>query len=81
MAIARTVLDVFEEEKLQENAKNVGAYMKEKLESLKHLHDIVGDVRGVGLLLGVEFVKDQITREPATKKADTIKKRLIIQKQ
>ncbi|MQL76032.1 hypothetical protein Taro_008422 [Colocasia esculenta] len=64
------VLRVLEKEKLQENAFVVGSYMKERLRQLQEKHDIIGDVRGRGLLLGVELVTDRETKTPA--KAETL---------
>lgn len=59
------VLKVIEKEKLQENAFTVGCYLKERLTSLKDKYDIIGDVRGRGLLLGVELVTDRKQKIPA----------------
>lgn len=63
------VLKVLEKEKLQENAFVVGSYMKERLMSLKDKYEIIGDVRGRGLMLGVELVTDRKLKTPA--KAET----------
>ena len=60
------VLDVIDREKLQANALTVGNYIFAGLERLKAKHNIIGDVRGRGLLLGIELVKDRDTKEPAT---------------
>ena len=60
------VLDVIEREKLQANALRMGNQILAGLEGLKEKHDVIGDVRGKGLLLGVELVKDRATKEPAT---------------
>ncbi|MEO6608720.1 MAG: aminotransferase class III-fold pyridoxal phosphate-dependent enzyme [Aestuariivirga sp.] len=59
------VLDVIRDEKLIENCKTTGAYMKARLLELKSKFDLIGDVRGVGLALGVELVRDRRTLEPA----------------
>ncbi|GJM88883.1 hypothetical protein PR202_ga05459 [Eleusine coracana subsp. coracana] len=59
------VLKVLEKEKLQENAFVVGSYLKERLKMLKEKHDIIGDVRGRGFLLGVELVTDRQAKTPA----------------
>ncbi|OEL23471.1 Alanine--glyoxylate aminotransferase 2-like protein 3, mitochondrial [Dichanthelium oligosanthes] len=59
------VLKVLEKEKLQENAFVVGSYLKELLNKLKEKHDIIGDVRGKGFLLGVELVTDHEKKTPA----------------
>jgi 4-aminobutyrate aminotransferase len=48
------------------NAARVGEFMLQRLRGWKQTHPLVGDVRGRGLMIGVELVKDKITREPAT---------------
>ena len=64
-AIGKAVLEVIEKEKLQENALRLGGYLLSGLEKLKQKHALIGDVRGKGLLLGIELVKDRATKEPA----------------
>jgi ABC-type sugar transport system substrate-binding protein len=56
-AMGKAVLEVIEKEKLQENAHRLGTRIKDGLEKLKAKYPIIGDVRGKGLLLGVEMVK------------------------
>ena len=75
-AIGSAVLDVLEEENLQQNAFEVGNYFKQELLKLQMQNDCIGNVRGMGLFLGVEFVKDFNTKEPATQLAAYIKNEL-----
>jgi alanine-glyoxylate transaminase/(R)-3-amino-2-methylpropionate-pyruvate transaminase len=56
---------VIEREKLQENALTIGNHLLGGLARLKEKHNVIGDVRGKGLLLGIELVKDRGTKEPA----------------
>ncbi|PIA58073.1 hypothetical protein AQUCO_00500183v1 [Aquilegia coerulea] len=67
---AHAVLKVLEKEKLQENAFVVGSYLKQRLTSLQDKYEIIGDVRGRGLMLGVELVTDRQLKTPA--KAETV---------
>jgi len=64
-AASLAVFEIFEKEKLVEKAAVDGAYLKEKLLKLKDKYKIIGDVRGMGMVLGIEFVKDRDTKEPA----------------
>ena len=64
-AMGKAVLEVIEQEKLQENSLKQGTRIKDGLERLKAKYRIIGDVRGKGLMLGVELVKDRTTKEPA----------------
>ena len=66
MAAGKAVLDVLAEENLQENARRVGGTLMEMLRDLASKHAIIGDVRGAGLFIGVELVRDRDTLEPAT---------------
>ena len=62
---ARATIEVIEEENLRENAASVGDYFREKLEGLQEKHSLIGEVRGKGLMQGIELVKDRGTKEPA----------------
>jgi 4-aminobutyrate aminotransferase-like enzyme len=73
-AAGLAVLDVLEEEGLQENARVVGDYLLTALRRLEH--ELIGDVRGSGLFLGVELVKDRVTLEPASTEASRVVNRL-----
>ena len=71
-AIALAVLDILEDEKLQANAATVGTVLKTGLDTLMRSHSCIGDVRGRGLFLGVEFVESGETLEPAPKIAQYV---------
>src|SRR5258706_590038 len=64
-AQGKAVLEVIERENLQANALKIGNHLLAGLEKLKQKHNLIGDVRGKGLLLGIELVKDRATKEPA----------------
>jgi alanine-glyoxylate transaminase / (R)-3-amino-2-methylpropionate-pyruvate transaminase len=64
-AQGKAVLEVIEKENLQANSQKIGNYIFAGLEKLKAKHNLIGDVRGKGLMLGIELVKDRTTKEPA----------------
>jgi len=64
-AASLAVFDILEKEKLIEKAEKNGAYLKKKLLQLKDRHPLIGDVRGLGLVYGIELVKDRTSKEPA----------------
>jgi 4-aminobutyrate aminotransferase-like enzyme len=75
-AIGNAVLDVIDDEDLQARAATVGTHFCKGLHELKKDHSLIGDVRGRGLFIGVEFVTDHLTRTPATAHAARAVERL-----
>ena len=75
-AVGLAVLDVVQEERLQDHAQAVGVRLLDRLRGLMAGHPIVGDVRGSGLFLGVELVKNRETLEPATTEASEVSNRM-----
>jgi alanine-glyoxylate transaminase/(R)-3-amino-2-methylpropionate-pyruvate transaminase len=69
-------LEVIEEDGIQENARVVGGHMKGRLLELQEKHQLIGDVRGMGLMLGVELVRNRKSKEPANTEAATIMERM-----
>ena len=63
-AVGLAVIKVIEEDGLRTNARVVGDYFKQRLLELQEKHAMIGDVRGMGLMLGIELVKDRNTKEP-----------------
>ncbi len=64
-----TTLEILDSDNVAAHALDVGGYLKEHLQDLMKRHDLIGDVRGTGLLLGVELVKTREGKEPATDEA------------
>ena len=71
-AIGLAVLEVMEQENLQQRALEIGGYLHRCLTALGDIHPIIGDVRGLGLFLGIELVRDRETLEPAAEEAALI---------
>jgi 4-aminobutyrate aminotransferase-like enzyme len=63
-AAALASIEVIEEEDLLNNATRVGNYFMKRMNEMKENHPIIGDVKGKGMLLGIELVKDKATKEP-----------------
>jgi 4-aminobutyrate aminotransferase len=71
----RATIQVIEEEQLLENSHTMGKHFREGLEMLKDKHQIIGDVRGMGLMQALELVKDRQTKEPAPEAAAQLMER------
>ncbi|KAM9450639.1 alanine--glyoxylate aminotransferase 2, mitochondrial isoform 1-T2 [Clarias gariepinus] len=68
-SVASAVLDTIKEERIQENCVVVGTHLLKELAKLRDKYEIVGDVRGKGLMIGVEMVKDKASRDPLPSEA------------
>jgi 4-aminobutyrate aminotransferase-like enzyme/Ser/Thr protein kinase RdoA (MazF antagonist) len=75
-AAGLAVLDVLEDEHLQSRALRVGTHLMKGLKTLQERHELIGDVRGSGLFLGIDLVLDRDTREPAPLQASYVVNRL-----
>lgn len=71
-AAALATLDVIEKEQLVDHARALGEHAQERLRQMMDRHPLMGDVRGIGLLLGVELVRDRQTKERATDEAEDV---------
>jgi alanine-glyoxylate transaminase/(R)-3-amino-2-methylpropionate-pyruvate transaminase len=69
MTYGLATLEVIDSEGIQENALRVGTHLKARLLELQERHALIGEVRGMGLMLGVELVRDRESKEPATAEA------------
>jgi len=74
-AAAKATIDLIEEERLMDNAEDAGNHFHQGLEALKEKHSLIGDVRGMGLMQGIELVKNRQTKEPATEATNLIMER------
>ncbi|MCI4352353.1 MAG: acetyl ornithine aminotransferase family protein [Thermoplasmata archaeon] len=72
VAAAQAVLTVIEKEQLLENARVQGAYLVQRLQELQRKYEVIGDVRGLGLMVATEFVEDPKTKVPAVALRDRI---------
>ena len=73
---AKATIDLIEEDRLMDNAETVGNHFHAGLEGLKERHAIIGDVRGMGLMQGIELVKDRKSKEPASDLTNQLLERL-----
>jgi 4-aminobutyrate aminotransferase len=71
-AAGLAAIEEIEERGLVAHARDLGAYALQRLGEMKERHPLVGDVRGLGLLLGVELVRDRVSREPAIDEAEAV---------
>ncbi|WP_367716073.1 aminotransferase class III-fold pyridoxal phosphate-dependent enzyme [Nitratireductor sp. GISD-1A_MAKvit] len=71
-AVGLAVIDTIERDGLRQNAAEIGAYLKAGFIELQHRYPVIGDVRGMGLFLGIELVEDRETKVPATAAARAI---------
>lgn len=69
MASGLATMEIIDAEGIQQNADRVGEHLKQGLLGLQEKHTLIGEVRGLGLMLGVELVRDRTTKEPATSEA------------
>ena len=72
---AKATIDLIEEDRLMDNAQEVGNHFRQGLEALKEKHTIIGDVRGMGLMQGIELVKDRQTKAPAAEATNLVMER------
>jgi 4-aminobutyrate aminotransferase-like enzyme len=71
-AAAVAVIEIIKEENYLEKAAKLGAHLRKRMDELKESHKIVGDVRGQGMMLGIELVRDRATKEPASQEILTV---------
>jgi 4-aminobutyrate aminotransferase len=69
---ALTTIQIIEDDGLVENARQVGAAAMARLEDMKARHPLIGDVRGRGLLIGIELVRDRESKQPANEAAESV---------
>jgi 4-aminobutyrate aminotransferase len=69
---ALAVLDILKKERLDKNAEKVGGFLLKRFREIAETNEIIGDVRGKGMMIGVEFVKDRKTKEPDTETRNAV---------
>jgi 4-aminobutyrate aminotransferase len=72
MVAAKAVVDAIAADRLMDNAASVGTHFRKRLDALAEKHRAIGEVRGMGLMQGIELVKDRATKEPATDTAAAV---------
>jgi 4-aminobutyrate aminotransferase len=76
-AAAIATINTIKKQNLLANATELGEYILKRLNEMKEKMEIIGDVRGKGLMIGIELVKDRRKKEPATKEAETVQKKTL----
>jgi len=76
-AIALGVIGVIKKEKLQENARLTGQHLLQRLKELSKKHSVIGDIRGHGLMVGIDLTTDPVTRQPNTALAKKVKEAML----
>ncbi len=71
-AAALATIDFIEKKELARHARQLGAYALERMQKMMAAHPLIGDVRGIGLFLGMELVRDRTTRERAVEEAEAV---------
>ena len=72
VAAALAVLKVIREEKLADNAREIGKHLMKRFREMQEAYEIIGNLRGKGLMIGVELVKNRKTKMPATQERDRL---------
>jgi len=75
-ASALANIEVIKKERLSERAANIGNYILSRFEEMKNVHRLIGQVRGRGLMIGVELVRDRKTKEPAIEETKKIRQKV-----
>lgn len=74
-AVGLKVLEIITRDRLKENAMEIGGYLLERMGALMERHEVIGDVRGLGLMLGIDLVADRESKAPATERAGRVVER------
>jgi 4-aminobutyrate aminotransferase-like enzyme/Ser/Thr protein kinase RdoA (MazF antagonist)/murein DD-endopeptidase MepM/ murein hydrolase activator NlpD len=74
-AVGLKVLEIIERDRLLQNATEIGAYLLKRMRTLQEKHGVIGDVRGIGLMLGLDLVTDRKSKAPATERAGRVVER------
>ncbi|HEY1385127.1 MAG TPA: aminotransferase class III-fold pyridoxal phosphate-dependent enzyme [Dongiaceae bacterium] len=74
-AVGLKVLEIIERDRLLQNASRMGAYLLDRMRALMDKHSVIGDVRGLGLMLGIDLVTDRTSKQPATERAGRVVER------